>query len=452
MSKRWQPSVLAHDQLSKKPDLPSSAPVLRKTPASRDWLTGDASDDDEKRTPPEAKPKIIATPLRAPEQRGDVDGQEIEHDEQSSDDDVAEPEEASAQRPELPPRLGADRPSSSTASAPSASDTAAPAKPERPRIVPGRVKAPSWLVDAVDSPTAAERLISPSSAHAGPLSPGGDITDASAAEQLDAAALSAQHQLEELLRGPSDAATPPAATPPVAAAAAAADDDEEASPVVPPAKVKAPAWDDDDDDEMHKLAQPMRAGPEKLVDVATSPIDDVAPRMTSLDVADAAPPPRPASIVAQRSQQFTASPVEPRRPTPIRPKKGEGLARWSASSNKAGDVKVGVDGAGADTKLGGVGSSRDSGTHRAFSRDSGVGGGMKPWEREAALSAAALHSSVVKNTALPPASTSLHTATSSSGDDGETDRFSGVSSLISRWQHNVESNAPGWGHVGNPRR
>ncbi len=93
---------------------------------------------------------------------------------------------------------------------------------------------------------------------------------------------------------------------------------------------------------------------------------------------------------------------------------------------------------------------------------------MKPWDREAALSAAAIGSGgVVRNTALPPASTAHLRSNSHSRDNddeeddtaataaggngggvGGEERFSGVSSLISRWQQNVESNAPGWGRIG----
>ncbi|KAJ1026959.1 hypothetical protein NDA16_002252 [Ustilago loliicola] len=507
ISKRWQPSVIAQDRMAKEPELqPSSA--AKKTPASKDWLTGDVSDDE----PPvpekkEKDAKILATELKSPSsppstERKEADaGKEIEVEEPSSDEDEpSQPEEAVAQRPLLPPRLSADRLSSFT-SGPSPQQTrdepevnGKSSKPERPRITPGRVKAPSWLVDAVDSPTAAERLMSSTSITSQPdksaamelVSP---ITDATAAEQLDEAARKAQDQLEELLRGPVDET--PAANGTEQGQEEKDEEKGQESPSVPSvAKMKAPAWDDDDEDTQEErrvlsrpeiMAKPVmssksggrqeeesaappaqkpsssssvvggRWNPQQstsapaaekkekqLVDVATSPvsiaspsstspqssIDTIKDQFSSFSLTEEQKPVRPTSIVSQRSSHFNTpsdAPQQPepmiiqplKRPTPIRPNKSAHLRGASVS---------------------------------------------KPWEREAELRAAAIKGGIVKNSALPAASTArLHTGDNGGNEEnakggeeaeGEGDRFRGVSSLISRWQQNVESNAPGWGRVG----
>ena len=70
---------------------------------------------------------------------------------------------------------------------------------------------------------------------------------------------------------------------------------------------------------------------------------------------------------------------------------------------------------------------------------------VKPWEREAAMAAEISKGGIVRSSA-------------SHGGGGEDDPpvrqegFSGVSSLISKWQQNVESNAPGWGRIGESAR
>ncbi|SNX87187.1 related to ARK1 - Actin Regulating Kinase [Melanopsichium pennsylvanicum] len=532
VSKRWQPSVFAHDRAK---ELESqSVSSIRKSPASRDWLTGDVSEDEEPKKHPQQDEdmKIYATQPRAPfSPPAPNAGKEIEVEEPSSDEEEpSQPEEAVAQRPTLLPHLSTDRLSSfNSRSAPSSEAeevvNGSESKPERPRITPGRVKAPSWLVDAVDSPTAAERLMSSTSVNSHVRSPAAElvspITDATAAEQLDEAARQAQDQLEALLRGPADEATLNNATTEVAKTMG-----EESSPTVSSmAKVKAPAWDEDegDQDEMSAVpkpsladksslsgstpennvatanaeasvpalashvknissssissrwnSQPQQSGAKEerqLVDVATSPaspsslasasIDSVKDRLNIVSLASSitfTKPSeekseltlfRPKSIIAQRQAQFnpasstnsssasssaTSGPqhsepliIQPKRPTPVRPNKGAHLRGSSFVSSSAG-------------------------------------GGMKPWEREAALSAAAQKGGIIKNSALPAASTSLHIrqsfASKEDGDDSEPktgkgmgaveeDTFSGVSSLISRWQQNVESNAPGWGKIGS---
>ena len=514
VSKRWQPSVLAHDRVGKEQESQPSGGMssIRKSPASKDWLTGDISDDDDNdgraaaQQPAQSQEKdgkIYASQLRAasPGRAGEA-AKELEIDEPSSDEDEpAQPEEAVAQRPALPPRLSADRLSSFHArNAPSTHSESADGvngksgKPERPRITPGRVKAPSWLVDAVDSPTAAERLMSSSSIHSQAKSPSTElvspITDPTAAEELDKAAQQAQDQLEALLRGPA-AEDSPAAGP-----AAEVEGEPEtvagsggASPTEAPtvAKVKAPAWDEDEDEmktlpqpelqaglvkpsvsrsstqdrlaEVHKPTpvtaasashsrasgsiasrwnpQPAPAASKQLVDASTSPTNPASPAESSVkdrfgslsldaeprESREAKEPIRPSSIVAQRAAQLQPSPttpsvgepvvIQPRRPTPVRPAKGSHL-RGSSLATPAG---------------------------------------LKPWEREAALSAAAAQGGIVKNSPLPAASTSQHNSDRANGsgdaDAGEEDRFKGVSSLISRWQQNVESNAPGWGKIGS---
>uniref|UniRef100_V5GH73 non-specific serine/threonine protein kinase n=2 Tax=Kalmanozyma brasiliensis (strain GHG001) TaxID=1365824 RepID=V5GH73_KALBG len=513
VSKRWQPSIIAHDQIGQSKDSkPPSAPSDSKAQPSKDWLTGDVSDEDDTKPAAraqdkETETKIYATKPQAPSNaKKQLDaGEEIDVDEPSSDEGEAGPEEAVAQRPNLPPRLGADRLSSfqsraSASSAPSQPESqeqstdSKTSKPERPRITAGRVKAPSWLVDAVDSPTAAERLMSSSSITSigsgglgGSLkSPAAElvspITDVTAAEQLDEAARQAQDQLEALLRGPADEAP------------TKEEEVDEQSPTLPSVvKVKAPAWDDDDEEdekEMSALPKPdlqtgrsngtsaeerktsppavayapvlpankpssssvasrwnpsqSQAQPSQrkdLVDAATSPasipspVESVKDKFGSFSITPAseteperhAPTAmRPSSIVAQRSQQY-ASPaaqasepavIQPKRPTPIRPAKGSHLRGYSVSTSGAG--------------------------------------GLKPWEREAAQSAAASKGAIVKNSALPAASTTrLHGREDEqedaprNGAGGDDERFKGVSSLISRWQQNVESNAPGWGRIGN---
>ncbi|CBQ73483.1 related to ARK1-Actin Regulating Kinase [Sporisorium reilianum SRZ2] len=485
VSNRWQPSVIAHDRVGKEhePKMSGASSSLRKTPASKDWLTGDVSDQEEEQRTEAAGAAQPRAASRSPSaaQRGAA--QEVEADDASSDDDEpAEPEEAVAQRPALPPRLSADRLSSFTGAAgrpahaaPMQADedgaNGKTSRPERPRITPGRVKAPSWLVDAVDSPTAAERLMSTSqgasAGYGGLKSPGAaaellvsPVTDATAAEQLDEAARRAQHQLEALLRGPAE--------------------DEEPGPVLASvAKVKAPAWDDDvgeDVREMKALPKPdILAGMGKaangqkpspppvlpatskpassslstmgsrsdsqpdpsqlqpqlqekqLVDVAASPatVDTVKDKLSAISLtapeqpaAVSSGPAKPSTLAAQRGAHDVAEPavMQPKRPTPIRPPKSAHLRSGSSST----------------------------------------AGGLKPWEREAAQSAAASKNGVVKSSALPAASTMrLHAvddADRGAGGAGEEDRFSGVSSLISRWQQNVESNAPGWGRIGGKAR
>ncbi|SPO24310.1 related to ARK1 - Actin Regulating Kinase [Ustilago trichophora] len=522
VSKRWQPSIIAHDR-----DAGESEPQtsVKKSPASKDWLTGDVSDEEPEKAYKEKDAKMYASRSQAPstvstrEAPNDA-GKELDLYEASSDEDEpAQPEEAVAQRPTLPPRLSADRLSSFT------SRTAATTtqmqdedgvngktpKPERPRITPGRVKAPSWLVDAVDSPTAAERLMSSSSINGQVKSPAAElvspITDATAAEQLDEAARQAQDQLEALLRGPADE---PETEPSVDAAPVVKKEDreevEESPPMPSVAKVKAPAWDEEDEEEMNALPkpelqagaaklsisrsnstqdsvaeqkssppsigpaspsysnskpsvsiasrwnpQPAPASSKQLVDVATSPASPSSPVETIKDKfgsfsLDPSPTTNAASteVIRPRSNMMSARQsqskpepqqaepviIQPKRPTPIRPNKSTHLRGASLASPSA----------------------------------------MKPWEREAALSAAASKGGVIKNSALPAASTSLHKRTSSSsspdpldescsqnddttaanaGRGGEEDRFKGVSSLISRWQQNVESNAPGWGKIGS---
>lgn len=538
VSNRWQPSVIAHDRVSKEqPSQLSGAVSLRKAPASKDWLTGDMSDQEDdpnaaSRADKREEAKMYATKPQDPSSKAsaiqrDAAAQEIEVEEASSDEDEpAQPEEAVAQRPSLPPRLSADRLSSFLVR-PSASHTqsdqgdnvvnGASSKPERPRVVPGRVKAPSWLVDAVDSPTAAERLISSSSV----LSPGGvgseslkspvpdslasPITDASAAEQLDEAARQAQDQLEALLRGPAqDTLASDDATVPTKQGSEQEPAEEPSPTLASVAKVKAPAWDDEDEEnerEMTALPQPdlrasvvgkpsgivamsqhlderkkveveaptkssctyqigsrwkpsvqqqARSQPKQtqLVDATTWSAGACESSETVKDLSDTvsldrqtgrteAEPAttarnvavRPSDIVAQRQQQYgvgsggaaEAVEIQPKRPTPMRPHKGAHL--------RGGSGAVGT-------------------------------GGMKPWEREAAQSAAAVKAGIVKSSALPAASTMrLHSADEHESTDPirrtdapiasrDEERFKGVSSLISRWQHNVESNAPGWGHIG----
>ncbi|SPO23889.1 related to ARK1 - Actin Regulating Kinase [Ustilago trichophora] len=519
VSKRWQPSIVAHDRVGKESEPQTS---IKKSPASKDWLTGDISDEESEKAFKEKNTKVYASKTQAPlslstrEAQNDA-GKELDLDEASSDEDEpVQPEEAVAQRPTLPPRLSADRLSSFT-SRTAASSTqmqyedgvnGETPKPERPRITPGRVKAPSWLVDAVDSPTAAERLMSSSSINSQVKSPAAElvspITDATAAEQLDEAARQAQDQLEALLRGPADELE----TEPSVDAAPVLNKEEkekvqESPPMPSVAKVKAPAWDEEDEEEMNALPKPeLQAGAAKpsisrsnstqdsmaepksssvgpaspshnnskpsssiasrwnpqhapasskqLVDVATSPaspstpVEAVKDKLGSFSLdpsstANAAAPEaiRPRSnVISARQSQFRPEPqqaepviIQPKRPTPIRPNKGTHLRGASLASPSA----------------------------------------MKPWEREAALSAAASKGGIVKNSALPAASTSLHKRPSSSSpselldesssqtDDttaanaagGEEDRFKGVSSLISRWQQNVESSAPGWGKIGS---
>ncbi|CDU26197.1 related to ARK1-Actin Regulating Kinase [Sporisorium scitamineum] len=530
VSKRWQPSVIAHDRVGKEQDPKvSGATSIKKTPASKDWLTGDVSDQEDEQRAESAGgkgAKIYATQPRAPSsgspgaQLGVA--QEVEVEEPSSDEDEpTQPEEAVAQRPALPPRLSADRLSSFTASAGhSVSSTSATqtddeavngksSRPERPCITPGRVKAPSWLVDAVNSPTAVERLMSSSSitsqggagdnslkspSTAEPLvSP---VTDATAAEQLDEAARKAQDQLEALLRGPAEEESVSENV------SVQKQEVKDPSPVLgSAAQVKAPAWDDDDEEDeremsalpkpdlqaegieksssggaqngsikVHKPSSPpvisaaskpsssssfsniasrwesQREAPsqpakeKQLVDVATSPtpassnVDAVKDRFNSISLRNASDPTvssgaiKPSSIVSQRSHQYDSSAltrpsesavIQPKRPTPIRPHKSAHLRVASSTSV----------------------------------------GGLKPWEREAAQSAAASKNGIVKNSALPAASTtrlctdedqddSSASSVNGAGGGGEDDRFKGVSSLISRWQQNVESNAPGWGRIG----
>ncbi|TKY88495.1 hypothetical protein EX895_002483 [Sporisorium graminicola] len=533
VSKRWQPSVIAHDHVGKEAELKvaSSAPFRKTMPASKDWLTGDVSDRED-----EKSAKTYATRPRAPSNGAPAAqlgaAQEVEVEEPSSDEDEpAQPEEAVAQRPALPPRLSADRLSSFTSAAASrphaSSSQAAPtttgedavdgrtSKPERPRITPGRVKAPSWLVDAVDSPTAAERLMSSSSitspgvggaGYGGLKSPGGaaeplvsPVTDATAAEQLDEAARKAQDQLEALLRGP--AAENEVGSENASVRKQEDEGAEDASPsLVSAAKVKAPAWDDDDEEdekEMSALPKPdLQAGvtgksssggarngsvevhkptpaavspqqpsnkpaasgafsniasrwesqrdqvkEKRLVDVAVTPprnVDAVQDRFGSISLASssehagASGAVKPSSLAAQRSGSSSAEPavIQPKRPTPIRPHKSTHLRGGSTVAPAAA--------------------------------------GLKPWEREAAQSAAATRNGIVKNSALPAASTTRLSSNDDGQDDdasdqpsrrangaagagsgsGEDDRFTGVSSLISRWQQNVESNAPGWGRIG----
>ncbi|GAC97679.1 likely protein kinase [Pseudozyma hubeiensis SY62] len=500
VSNRWQTSVIAHDRADKGQQQPSlDTASLKKAAPSKDWLTGDASDQEDDKPAEDAakekEAKIYATQPQAPSSdpsatRSDAAGREIEADEESSDEDEpAQPEEAVAQRPTLPPRLSADR-MSTFLSRPAASQSqpvedgvnGKAAKPERPRIVPGRVKAPSWLVDAVDSPTAAEQLISSSSA----LSPGGmgsdplkvtaadslvsPVTDATAAEQLDEAARQAQDQLEALLRGPEEDSM----------STQKHEEQEEESPTMPStAKVKAPAWDDEDEEgdrEMNALPKPeLQAGvvngggkvsppsvatagklseeqtlPKpsstssniasrwsaasqaqsqasqrkdvQLVDVASSPtpasvsVDSVKDRFNHLSLnrkpddssSDATPPPHIAVKASTVSQRSNAEPmvIQPKRPTPIRPQKKDHLRSTSIST-------------------------------------------LKPWEREAAQSADAASGGIVKNSALPAASTARLQSNDTPDAEVDAERFKGVSSLISRWQASVESNAPGWGKIGS---
>lgn len=507
VSNRWQPSIIAHDRADKElhQHQTFTTASLKKAAASKDWLTGDVSDQEDDKPAEDAaeekEAKIYATQPQAPSSdpsaaKPDAAGREIEADEASSDEDeLAQPEEAVAQRPTLPPRLSADR-MSSFLSRPTASQSAQPeedgvngkaAKPERPRIVPGRVKAPSWLVDAVDSPTAAERLISNSSM----LSPGAvgsdslklaaadslvsPVTDATAAEQLDEAARQAQDQLEALLRGPEENSMSTQKQ----EEQEAQEKMEEESPTMPStAKVKAPAWDDEDEEgerEMNALpkpelqagvangggkaspplvatsgkqseeqtlpkpsssssniasrwgaasqaqSQPSQRKDVQLVDVATSPapasvsVDSVKDRFNHLSLnrkpdisPDTAAPQHIPAKPSGASQRSMAEPmvIQPKRPTPIRPQKKDHLRSTSIST-------------------------------------------LKPWEREAAQSAAAASGGIIKNSALPAASTARLQSNDAPDAEVDAERFKGVSSLISRWQASVESNAPGWGKIGS---
>ncbi|SPC65836.1 related to ARK1 - Actin Regulating Kinase [Ustilago sp. UG-2017b] len=529
VSKRWQPSAMAHDRMGKEPESRPSA--ANKSPASKDWLTGDVSDDEppaSEKKEKEKETKILASQLKSPSSplstavsRGkEVDaGKEIEVEEPSSDEDEpAEPEKAVAQRPGLPPRLSADRLSSFNrrpAGDQPQNDTEAngksSSKPERPRITPGRVKAPSWLVDAVDSPTAAERLITSTSITSQPeksaacelVSP---ITDATAAEQLDEAARKAQDQLEELLRGPADE-TP--ATNGVGEQGKGEEKGEECSSVTSVAKMKAPAWDDDDEDMQEErsalskpeiMAKPVTlsksggkpesqsesqtallthkplqsssgiAGrwhpesstsapaPEKkekqLVEVATSPVSVASPTSTS--------PQTSVDTVKDGFSSFSlTSPTtkqaqQPQEPKPIR---ASTLVSYRACHSSTISDRPSQSEPTIIQAL-----KRPTPIRPNKSADLRSAGLSKPWEREAALRAAATRGSIVKNSALPAASTArLHTADEDQGDiDGvregqedervEGNRYNGVSSLISRWQQSVESNAPGWGLVGSSSR
>ncbi|UTT91886.1 hypothetical protein NDA17_006147 [Ustilago hordei] len=529
VSKRWQLSAIAHDRSGKEPESRPSA--ASKSPASKDWLTGDVSDDEppaseKKEKEKEKETKMLASqfksrssPASTAVSRGkEVDaGKEIEVEEPSSDEDEpAEPEEAVAQRPGLPPRLSADRLSSfnrrRTGDEPQ-NDTEAKgkwrSKPERPRITPGRVKAPSWLVDAVDSPTAAERLISSTSissqseksAACELVSP---ITDATAAEQLDEAARKAQDQLEELLRGPADETS---ATNGLAEQGKAEEKGQESSSVTSVAKMKAPAWDDDDEDmqeERSALSKPeIMAKPVTLSKSGGKPELELRSQTASLTHKPLQscsgitgrwhPQSSTSAPVAEKKEkqlvEVATSPVSIAPPTSTSPQTSvdtikDAFSSFSLTSpppKQAPRQEPKLIRASTLVSYGSCDTSRISNppsqseptimqalkkptpirpNKSAVLRSTGL---SKPWEREAALGAVATRGSIVKNSPLPAASTSrLHSADGDQGgidgvgaeedEGGEGDRYNGVSSLISRWQQNVECNAPGWGLVGSSFR
>lgn len=540
VTKRWQPSVIAHNRVGKGQEAQvSDASSFRKASASKDWLTGDVSDHEDakeaKGEPREDRDtKVFASQMQDPadDTRQDAAGQEIEQPEEpsSDEDEPAQPEEAVAQRPAFPPRLSANRLSSFSSSRtdtpssqqPNESETnGRPAKPERPRITPGRVKAPSWLVDAVDSPTAAERLMSTSSLTSqgsARKSPAAESfvyspTDASAAEQLDEATRRAQDQLEELLRGPADAE-------PAVPAASEVEQDKvegmqpEPSPVSN-TQVKAPAWDEDENEdekeELKALPKPDIAASKPAVSSSRSTHEETT---TPVQEQRASPPAKPAtSSVASRwnsaSRQTRSPPVSTKQLVDVAtsPVSRASPSEVEAVKDKFGSFSLGTPSASASAAAGplqspsqsgeGVGSVRRSSMvaarQAAFSASSSASStagsqpprsepaiiqpqprrptpmrpaksahlratsvsssGMKPWEREAALSAAASQGGIVKNSALPAASTARLSDIRDEHDNANPskaeDTFTGVSSLISRWQHNVESNAPGWGRIGS---
>ncbi|KAN0059742.1 Ark- serine/threonine protein kinase [Thecaphora frezii] len=78
---------------------------------------------------------------------------------------------------------------------------------------------------------------------------------------------------------------------------------------------------------------------------------------------------------------------------------------------------------------------------------------LKPWEREAAAAAEISKSGIVRSSGLRGPSNvedsdDAEDEPESASRNEPTEQFSGVSSLISKWQQNVESQAPGWGRVG----
>ncbi|EPQ29681.1 uncharacterized protein PFL1_02901 [Pseudozyma flocculosa PF-1] len=280
-------------------DVTVAAPSTEKGRAqAEDWLTGDGLED-ALRSPPlssrsdEANGIVGAladvklgqqqSPLRsAPrhELLSDVRPSKMEttvsqgaaHETLSSDDEAEGPEDADPRRPSASTVKSFGRGVRSWTAMRAATETdRGPDEAAAGRLPPGRLKAPSWLVEQQpDQPETASSAIqglpkletaglgsgteakpepSRQSSVASVVSP--TRSEIAANQKLDDAARDAQEKLEELLRGPHEGASPP----PGPEKLTGDERSEDRMPPPLPSRVPAPAWDDDED-EMRALPLP----------------------------------------------------------------------------------------------------------------------------------------------------------------------------------------------------